>query len=92
MTSGAGKATMDQIRSRVEALTLRQRQKIDARVEAARSEGDILRLGAIAAILTALAVGAASIGRLQRQLKELAAGRDELHASNLALSAEVQSN
>ncbi len=92
VNSGAGKATMDQIQSRVEALTLHQRQKIDARVDAVRSEGDILRFGAIAAILTALAVGAASIGRLQRQLKEIAAARDELHATNLALSAEAQSN
>ncbi len=93
VSSGAGKATMDQIRSRVEALTLRQRQKIDARVDAAllggqpsASRRDCRHPWA------ALAVGAASIGRLQRQLKEIAAARDELHAANLCfVLAEAQS-
>jgi signal transduction histidine kinase len=91
VNTGAGMAIMDQIRSHVETLSVALRQKIDARVDAARSEGNFLRLGAIFAILTALAVGASSINRLQRQLKEIAAGRDELHAANLALSAEAQS-
>ena len=90
VNSGTGKGIMDQIRTRVEALSLHTQQRIDAQLDTARHEGDVLRLGALIAILTALAVGGASIRRLQRQVKEIAAGRDELREANLALSAEAQ--
>ena len=84
----AGKALMDRIRSQAEQVAAIQQQRMYARLDAARTEGEILRLGALAAVLTALAVGAASIGGLRRQVGEISKARDDLREANVALSAE----
>jgi CHASE3 domain sensor protein len=88
--AGIGKAIMDRIRERAARLNALQQQRIDARLDAARVDGNVLRVGAVAAVLAELAVAMASIGRLQNQVAAITAARDELREANTALSAEAQ--
>jgi signal transduction histidine kinase len=90
VNEGRGKAIMDQIRSRVDQLSQQQQQRIARRLEAARTEGEMLRWVAVIAVLAALAVGTASIGRLRRQLAAITAARDDLRRANVDLASEVQ--
>ena len=90
VNEGVGKAVMDQIRRRVDQLIALQQQRIDAHLNVARTEGNLLRLGSLVAILAALVVGATAIWRLRKQVAAISAARDDLRAANVALSAEAE--
>jgi signal transduction histidine kinase/CheY-like chemotaxis protein len=86
---GVGKSIMDRFRASVDELVLRQQQRVDAQFNAARREGNLLRLGALAAVAFTIGVGFISIRRLRRQLNETAFARDSLREANAALVNEA---
>jgi signal transduction histidine kinase len=87
---GVGKSIMDRFRASVEELVLRQQQRVDAQFNAAKREGDLLRLGALAAVVFTIAVAFISISRLRRQLNETVLARDSLRDANAALVNEAK--
>ncbi len=86
---GVGKTIMDRFRTNIDALARQQQRRVDAQFGAVEREGDLLRFGAIAAVLFTIAVGALSIARLRSQLNEITAGRDSLRDANAALVNEA---
>ena len=90
VNANIGKNIMEQIRTTVEDLIQRERQRIDSRFREAEKEGDLLSIFAFTAILFTIAVGVDSMRRLRRQLNEIIAARDGLREANAALLAEAE--
>lgn len=86
---GGGRAIMDRIRTGMDALILRQQNRIDARSSGAERVGGFLRIGAVGAVLVTILVGFAAIRQLRKQVREIASAHDELRDANEALSAEA---
>ena len=89
VNEGVGRAIMDRFRTSIDALALEQRQRLDAQFGAVEREGNLLRFGALAAVLFTIVVGTISIRRLHGQLNEITAGRDSLRDANAALVNEA---
>ncbi len=89
VNDGVGKAIMERFRAGVDGLVQRQQQRLEVEFGAATREGNLLRLGALAAVLFTIAVGFLSIRRLRSELDETASARDSLRDANAALVNEA---
>jgi CHASE3 domain sensor protein len=89
VNEGVGKNIMERFRTSIDGLVQLQNQRLDAEFSAATREGNLLRLGALAAVLFTIAVGFVSIRRLRNELNETAFARDSLRDANAALVNEA---
>jgi signal transduction histidine kinase/ActR/RegA family two-component response regulator len=89
VNDGVGRAIMERFRASIDGVVQRQQQRLEVEFSAAAREGNILRLGALAAVLFTIAVGFLSITRLRNELSETASARDSLRDANAALVNEA---
>jgi signal transduction histidine kinase/ActR/RegA family two-component response regulator len=89
VNDGVGRTIMERFRAGIDGLVQRQQRRLEVEFSAAAREGNLLRLGALAAVLFTIAVGFLSITRLRSELKETASARDSLRDANAALVNEA---
>jgi CHASE3 domain sensor protein len=89
VNEGVGRTIMERFRAGIDSLVQRQQQRLEVEFGAATREGNLLRLGALAAVLFTIAVGFVSITRLRNELNETASARDSLRDVNAALVNEA---
>jgi signal transduction histidine kinase/ActR/RegA family two-component response regulator len=89
VNEGVGRTIMERFRASIDSLVQRQNQRLEVEFSAATREGNLLRLGALAAVVFTIAVGFISIRRLRSELDETASARDSLREANAALLNEA---